>query len=97
MYPALESTYFPDKEGARALFYLGGIYLIPGVLSLAFLWGGFRLPRLPPALVVPFRLPLSGDSATIMELLAVAVFLSVQIATIATRVELKFKPSYGDA
>jgi hypothetical protein len=100
VYPAFQSKYFPDKEGARLFTYAGVLYCIAGTVSLAFLWRGVRLPRPPPWLVrhirlfVPFVKRNIILNATVLEGMLIFLFLFVQVATIWFRVSKRFEVEY---
>lgn len=99
IYPALESTYFPEKAGARVFTYFGVFYLIAGFTSLLSLVQGNNVQGnnvcKPTPTVLVRKYKLCGEYWTLLEVCALVVFVAIQVATIVTRVELKFKPTWS--
>lgn len=91
VYEAFETKYFPEKAGARVFTYIGVFYLWLGTLTYAFLHAGFRLPKPTYHLVRQYRVPLLHCNVSMLELLAVAFYVSVQIATVLARVFQRFE------
>lgn len=95
IYPALESTYFPDKAGARIFTYFGLFYLVAGAVTLSFLALGIHLPKPKYGQMALYKLAWTGEYWSMLEILGLAIFASIQIVTIAIRADLKFKAEWA--
>lgn len=94
IYPALESTYFPDKAGARIFIYFGLFYIVAGAVILAFLAQGINLPKPQYGTVALYKLVGTGEYWSVLEIFALAIFVIVQLITIAIRADLKFNAEW---
>ena len=94
IYPALESSYFPDKAGARIFIYFGLFYIVAGAVILAFLSQGIHLPKPTYRQVALYKLKGTGEYWSTQEIFALAIFVIVQIITIAIRADLKFNAEW---
>ena len=90
IYPAFESTYFHERDGARVFTFLGVYYMIAGAVILACLALGIHLPAPRPWLARSIRLPMTGAYWTVLGLCMLSLFVGVQAAVIVSRVTNKF-------
>ena len=102
IYDAFATTYFPEKAGARVFTYLVAFYLFPGALTyFALYYWGVRLPRPTYTMVHTYRIPWFFTTwcnhVSLIEIMAVLVFVSVEIATMASRIINRFEMPWWPA
>ena len=94
IYPALDSTYFTEKAGARIFAYLGVFYLWLAFVCYAAMQKGIQLPKPTLTMVRTYQVPWTNCTVSVIEAMAVFLFLVLLTATFVARVVNRFEFGY---